>query len=171
MTSDPACSPGDVEPDGAGSHWLALTLQSGLGARGFAARALTGDLQEAAAARHFARCTLFDWDMGPLVEDAAVIVSELVTNAMRYGLGCPLSPPATSRPVWLGLLLQETTVLCAVSDPSPEIPVVKEPDYLAESGRGLHIIDSLSDAWGWTSPDHAGKTVWAEVGLPTPSLP
>jgi anti-sigma regulatory factor (Ser/Thr protein kinase) len=168
MTPDPACSPGDVEPDTPSSNWLALTLHSGLGARGFAARALEGDPQAAGAARLFARSTLFDWDMDALVDSAAVIVSELVSNAMRYGLTNPQNPPVSSQPVWLGLLLQEKTVLCAVSDPSPEVPVVKEPDYLAESGRGLHIIDSLSDAWGWTSPDHAGKTVWAEVGLPAP---
>jgi hypothetical protein len=44
--------------------------------------------------------------------------------------------------------------------------VVKEPDYFAETGRGLHIIDSLSESWGWTPPDRAGKSVWAMVSGP-----
>jgi hypothetical protein len=169
MTPDPACSPSDIEPDSPGTDWLALSLRGGLSARGFAARALDGGSQAASAARYFASSTLCQWNLGALVDSAALIVSELVSNAMRYGLGgfSLRSPSAPHSPVWLGLLLQETTVLCAVSDPSPDIPVVKEPDYFAESGRGLHIIDSLSSAWGWTSPDRAGKTVWAEVGLPT----
>ena len=54
-------------------------------------------------------------------------------------------------------------MLCAVSDAGTTAPVVKVPDHLAESGRGLHIVDQLSDAWGWTPPDRSGKTVWATV--------
>ncbi len=52
-------------------------------------------------------------------------------------------------------------MLCAVADPSPRPPQPKEPDYLAESGRGLHVIDALSDRWGSTVPTDAGKVVWA----------
>jgi hypothetical protein len=48
-----------------------------------------------------------------------------------------------------------------VADPSPRPPQPKEPDYLAESGRGLHVIDALSDRWGSTVPTDAGKVVWA----------
>ena len=52
-------------------------------------------------------------------------------------------------------------MLCAVADPSPRLPEPKEPDYLAESGRGLHVISALSDRWGCTAPTEAGKVVWA----------
>jgi hypothetical protein len=52
-------------------------------------------------------------------------------------------------------------VLCAVADPGTTRPRLKEPDYFAESGRGLHVIDALSDAWGCTAPGAGGKTVWA----------
>jgi hypothetical protein len=52
-------------------------------------------------------------------------------------------------------------VLCAVADPSPRPPEPKHPDYLAETGRGLHVISALSDRWGWTVPAETGKVVWA----------
>lgn len=50
-----------------------------------------------------------------------------------------------------------------MSDAGTTTPVVTPPDPLAESGRGLHIVDQLSVEWGWTSPDTSGKTVWATV--------
>jgi hypothetical protein len=57
--------------------------------------------------------------------------------------------------------------MCAVADPSPRPPEPKDPDYLAESGRGLHVISALSDRWGYTVPTETGKVVWAlfSVGL------
>jgi hypothetical protein len=66
-------------------------------------------------------------------------------------------------PAWLALTRQEDSVLCAVSDAGSSTPVLVPADPLAESGRGLRIVDELSDAWGWTSPDASGKTVWATV--------
>ncbi|MCQ4083548.1 ATP-binding protein [Streptomyces sp. RB6PN25] len=179
MTAHPAPSPGsgDAPADGPGKHWLSTAAHGAFpldgdgrgrsGASGFAACALEADLQAASEARHFARSTLYAWGMAELVDNVAVIVSELLSNAIRYGLASPRRLPASPHPVWLGLLRRgETTVLCAVSDPSSDVPVLREPDYFAESGRGLHVIDSLSDSWGWTPPDHAGKTVWAAVSIP-----
>jgi hypothetical protein len=183
MTAHPAPSSGefadaaDGVADGPGKHWLSMAAhgafpldgdsRSKSGASGFAACALEAEFQAASEARHFARSTLYAWGLGELVDNVAVIVSELLSNAIRYGLVSRLRPPASPHPVWLGLLRRgETTVLCAVSDPSSEVPVLKKPDYFAETGRGLHVIDSLSDSWGWTQPDHAGKTVWAAVSVP-----
>jgi hypothetical protein len=57
-------------------------------------------------------------------------------------------------------------VLCAVADPSQRMPVPKEPDYLAESGRGLHVISALSELWGCTTPTEHGKVVWAVFSVP-----
>jgi len=48
-----------------------------------------------------------------------------------------------------------------VADPGRQVPVLRDPDYLAESGRGLHVINALSDTWGCTTPTDAGKAVWA----------
>jgi hypothetical protein len=159
-------------------HWLAQAAHDVLrknlngratpGETGFAACALTADAQAARAARQFTRSTLTGWDLDPALDNVAIVVSELLTNALRYGLTDPQGLLAPPRPVWLGLLRRGVTVLCAVHDYSTSPPVLKEPDYLAQSGRGLHIIDSLSESWGWTTPNPAGKAVWAELSTPLP---
>ncbi len=118
------------------------------------------------AAREFAGATLRRWGMADLGNDVGVVVSELLTNALRHGLPRPARLPAAA-PIRIGLLHPGPCVLCAVADPSDEVPVVREPDYLAESGRGLHVIASLSDRWGWTAPSRDGKLVWAT--FPTPA--
>lgn len=130
---------------------------------GFTARALSADRQAVGEGRRFTGTILNRWALSPLVDNAALIVSELLSNALRYGLG---GFPAWSSPtqaVWLGLMRREGTVLFAVCDHSARVPQVKEADHLAQSGRGLHIVDCLSDTWGWTTPDTDGKAVWAAV--------
>ena len=115
-------------------------------------------------ARDFTLATLRRWGLAPLGDDMSVVVSELLTNALRYGRhDCE---PGTGRraggwPIRLGLLCRGECVLCAVADPSPEPPVMREPDYLAETGRGLHVVASLSESWGCTVPRQDGKVVWA----------
>jgi hypothetical protein len=93
-------------------------------------------------------------------DDVAVVVSELLTNALRHR-----PPPACdvgSRwPIRVGLLQSGPCVLCAVADPSETPPVRKEPDHLAESGRGLEVVNALSDEWGYTTVSDMGKIVWA----------
>ncbi|BDM71147.1 ATP-binding protein [Streptomyces nigrescens] len=144
---------------------------------GFAACALSSSAQTVAEARRFTRSTLTGWRLAAdVTENAALVVTELVSNALRHGLrtgepdAAPVARgfcvvPAPVCPAWLALTRQETAVLCAVSDAGTDAPVVRTPDPLAESGRGLHLVDRLSDAWGWTPPDHSGKTVWATVSL------
>lgn len=65
----------------------------------------------------------------------------------------------------LSLVRRSPQVVCAVSDPSSAGPVTREPDWIAESGRGLHLVDSFSQSWGW-HPVAAGKVVWALFELP-----
>ncbi|MFE1171081.1 ATP-binding protein [Streptomyces sp. NPDC058773] len=139
---------------------------------GFAACALSGSARTVPEARRFTRATLEGWRVcAGLADDTVLVVSELVSNALRHGF-----PPAgpgdegTPAPVpfcnaWLALTRQETTVLCAVSDAGPGAPVIRPQSVLAESGRGLHIVDLLSDSWGWTPPDRSGKTVWASMSM------
>ncbi|MFI7098844.1 ATP-binding protein [Streptomyces sp. NPDC050161] len=136
----------------------------------FAACALSVSGRTVADARRFTRATLQGWRMcATVADDAALIVSELVSNALRYGIrkavagtgGTAQQGPV--HPAWLALTRQHGGVLCAVSDGGAAAPVMGTPGLLAESGRGLQIVDQLSDAWGWTPPDHSGKTVWAAL--------
>lgn len=170
MTTHPVGPSTDAVSDGSGRHWLATAAHHAFcadteqsGASGFAACGLGDDPHVAADARDFTRSTLDGWGMGRLADSAVLVVSELLSNALRYGLTCTGNRASSPHPVWLGMLRRGDSVLCAVSDPGSSVPVVRQPDFFAESGRGLHVIDNLSESWGWTTPDHAGKAVWAVV--------
>lgn len=131
------------------------------------------DPKSVGTARDFCLSTMRRWGVQDRSDDVAVVVSELLTNALRHGVPqaqaqgqartqAPAGSAARSRwPVRLGLVQPGHFVLCAVADPSPRLPEPKEPDYLDESGRGLHVISALSDRWGCTAPTEAGKVVWA----------
>lgn len=129
------------------------------------------DAKSVGMARDFCLSTMQRWGVQDRGDDVAVVVSELLTNALRHGVPQALSHPQSQAPagaatrsrwpVRLGLVQPGHFVLCAVADPSPRLPEPKEPDYLAESGRGLHVISALSDRWGCTAPTEAGKVVWA----------
>ena len=125
------------------------------------------DTRSVGTARDFCLSTMRRWGVRDRGDDVAVVVSELLTNALRHAVPqaqAQAGPGAAARnrwPVRLGLVQPGHFVLCAVADPSPRLPEPKEPDYLAESGRGLHVIDALSDRWGCTAPTEAGKVVWA----------
>ncbi|GII67200.1 ATP-binding protein [Sphaerisporangium krabiense] len=113
-------------------------------------------------ARDVTRTTLGRWGLAPLCDDAVLVVSELVTNAVRYGICGPRRLDA--QPITLILLRLSPHVLLAVSDPSDEIPTPKEPDFISEHGRGLHIVETYSTRWGWDALDEGGKAVWALFG-------
>ncbi len=114
-------------------------------------------------AREFTASTLRRWGAGSRVDDIAIVVSELLTNALRHGLPRlpELADVPSRNPIRFGLRQTGPWVLCAVADPSRSVPVTRVPSSFAETGRGLHIIRALSDTWGYTTPDDAGKVVWA----------
>ncbi len=114
-------------------------------------------------AREFSGQTLRGWGLPALAEDAAVIVSELVTNALLHG--CGLSA-AVQGQVELILWRQAGQMVCAVIDPGPEPPVMVSPDPLAEAGRGLQVVQALSATWGWTRLGGCRKAVWAALRVP-----
>jgi anti-sigma regulatory factor (Ser/Thr protein kinase) len=133
---------------------------------GFATFPLPSTSGSPATARSLSRTTLRDWGLDELADDATVVVSELVTNALRYGhpgarQHHPLPPATQQQPFLLSLVHHGPAVLCAVFDPGRDVPEMKEPDYFQESGRGLHVLQSLAESWGWTTPDRHGKAVWA----------
>ena len=118
-------------------------------------------------AREFTISTLQRWGVAERREDVVVVVSELLTNALRHAL--PASRDArTGWPIRLGLLQPERGVMCAVADPSRVAPVLQQPEHLGETGRGLHVIAALSDGWGCT-PTDTGKVMWATF-LARPAL-
>ncbi|MGW4020815.1 ATP-binding protein [Streptomyces sp. NPDC005009] len=124
-------------------------------------------------ARQFTRKTLDQWDLGDRFDDVCLVVSELVTNALRHGL--PADTPrsaAPDLPVRLHLMRWTERLVCAVRDPSEDSPVARESDdFSAESGRGLFLVESFSDGWGWHPMAGAlgGKVVWALFRLPRPA--
>jgi Histidine kinase-like ATPase domain len=125
-----------------------------------ATRALGADPGSVRAARDFTIAILHRWGMAERSQDIAIVVSELLTNALRHALPAP-GDTRRRPPIRLGLLQPGPCVLCAVADPSKAAPAPRRPGSLAESGRGLHIICALSDQWGCTTPSETGKVVWA----------
>jgi anti-sigma regulatory factor (Ser/Thr protein kinase) len=118
------------------------------------------------AARDFARATLGQWQANRLFDDAAVVISELVTNAVRYGRRAGLVRSAPDARLELVLMRRDGCLVCVVTDPNPGPPVRMEPDYVAETGRGLCVVESLSKQWGWTPLATDRKAVWAALALP-----
>ncbi|MEW9530044.1 ATP-binding protein [Microbispora sp. NPDC049125] len=108
-------------------------------------------------ARDVTRSTLRQWGLPELADDATLVVSELVTNAVRYSL----YPAVRDLPITLMLLRVAPHVVLAVSDPSDRVPVPVQPDFVSEHGRGLYIVETYSQAWGWDPLDEGGKAVWA----------
>ncbi|WP_233510665.1 ATP-binding protein [Actinomadura craniellae] len=90
-----------------------------------------------------------------LVEDAVLIVSELVTNAARA------SRP--DRPIELRARLDGGRLLIEVEDSSPGVPRTRRLTADSLSGRGLHIVTALATECGHTPTPH-GKVVWALLG-------
>ncbi|MEO3869143.1 ATP-binding protein [Nonomuraea sp. B12E4] len=104
-----------------------------------------------ALARRFVDQTLSTWGVIEVAFDAQLVVSELVTNAMRHGGGA----------VQLRLLTHGTELACVVTDHSHTVPVAATPDVFSEFGRGLRLVDALCTKWGWLSSGGSRKLVWA----------
>ncbi|MEU0832866.1 ATP-binding protein [Streptomyces sp. NPDC005969] len=125
-------------------------------------------------ARQFTKATLARWELSNRFDDVALVVSELVTNALRHALPDDVLGDPQEAPVKLHLMHWSSRLVCAVRDPSQASPVASEAADSAESGRGLFLVESFSDGWGWhpspaLGPENPaagsqalrGKVVWA----------
>ena len=178
MTAHRAASPVTTEVTSVGHEWLLSPGESATVSYASPLRPPVPALDEAAASqpsascglrpvpeavrtgRDFARTVLLDWGLADLVDVAGLVVSELVTNALRHGLPAGHAAPDDC-PIRLRLLGQAPYVMCMVADPGSGIPVLREADPCAENGRGLTVVETCSVRWGWHLLDGGGKVVWS----------
>lgn len=114
---------------------------------------LTAGPEIVPAARRFVLQCLADWRLqADLRSDAALLVSELVTNALHHG------PP----PVYLDVALSRDWLRISVADSSLSRPQAQPPEPLRESGRGLALLEAMAAAWG-IDVGPPGKWVWCEL--------
>ncbi|MFD0318278.1 ATP-binding SpoIIE family protein phosphatase [Streptomyces flavalbus] len=113
------------------------------------------DPAEVGRARAAVREQLHDWGLAKTAYTAELLVSELVTNAVRH---------SHHRPVGLRLVRGDT-LLCEVDDDDHELPTLLSASGDDETGRGLRVVSTLAREWGATRTG-AGKTVWFELTLP-----
>jgi anti-sigma regulatory factor (Ser/Thr protein kinase) len=110
-------------------------------------------------ARLHTRQILWEWGLADLCESGELLVSELTTNAVRVSQS--LDPAS---PVRLWLLSDKQCLIVVVWDSSPRRPVRMDVVGDAEGGRGLLLVEAISENWGWFTPrDIGGKCVWCEV--------
>jgi anti-sigma regulatory factor (Ser/Thr protein kinase) len=120
-------------------------------------------------ARLHTRQMLWEWRLTALTDSTELVVSELVTNAVQASRAT-----GQAAPVRLWLLSDTAQILILVWDASPHPPVRADISDDTENGRGLLLVEAISDQWGCYFPaDHGGKSpwdrhgkvVWAVVGL------
>jgi anti-sigma regulatory factor (Ser/Thr protein kinase) len=116
-------------------------------------------LSAAFARRHVGR-VLASWGRGELIEAAELVISELVTNALKAAVG---SPAVADPYIWIGLHQANGRVVLEVWDPcrTPPRRVDAGPDALG--GRGLLLVEDLAAEWGYRWPRTGGKVVWAAL--------
>ncbi|MGW1490535.1 ATP-binding protein [Streptomyces sp. NBC_00191] len=102
------------------------------------------------------------WHLDPLIDQAALGVTELLTNVHRH------AEPDKVCTVEIELLLDRLTV--SVHDHDPRLPTVRDSDALDTSGRGLALIAAVSESWGVRPKGDTGKIVWFTLSAPSPAV-
>lgn len=116
-------------------------------------------------ARLHTNTVLHEWGIPELAGDAELIVSELVTNALKASQSLP-----EIRPFALCLRSDYRRLVVEVWDHSPREPRSAPPGRPggdAEGGRGLLVVEALSARWGFERTGYSTKVVWAELDNPT----
>ncbi|GHB57662.1 hypothetical protein GCM10010377_55900 [Streptomyces viridiviolaceus] len=120
---------------------------------------LPADPAVVAEARSLTAAQLHAWQLDELTFTAELVISELVTNAIRYA-----APPIQLR------LIMDSALICEVSDASSTAPHLRRARTFDEGGRGLMLVAQLTERWG-TRYTGTGKIIWAEMPLPAEGGP
>ena len=99
------------------------------------------------------------WHLDPLIDRAALGVTELLTNVHLH------ARPDKTCTVEMELLLDRLTV--SVHDHDPRLPELREADTFATGGRGLAMVAAVADSWGVRPEGDSGKVVWFTLPAPT----
>ena len=120
-------------------------------------------------ARGYVQATLAEWGLGEFADDAEVIASELVTNAVQAS--SPVLADDHMPVIRVCLVTDGDALTIECWDQAPELPERREADEFAETGRGLGIVDAItSGCWGCQPAiGQDGKCVWAKIPLRGPS--
>jgi anti-sigma regulatory factor (Ser/Thr protein kinase) len=111
-------------------------------------------------ARLHTRQLLWEWQLTGLEDDAELLASELVTNAVQI-----TQADGRGTPVRLWLLADRAQLLMLVWDASPLPPVRMNTSDDAENGRGLLLVETLSTRWGFFAHHSGGKVTWAVLDM------
>ncbi|MCQ4208433.1 ATP-binding SpoIIE family protein phosphatase, partial [Streptomyces longispororuber] len=134
---------------------LLLVRMAGIESGDVAHWELAPEPSEVPRARELVREQLVEWGLLSIEQTAELIVSELVTNAVRHARGGPVRLR----------LVHSGTLLCEVEDADHTLPSLLGAGPGDEFGRGLRVVAHLAREWG-TSRTSTGKTVWFELTAP-----
>ncbi|MEU2860837.1 SpoIIE family protein phosphatase [Streptomyces mirabilis] len=133
---------------------LLIARTHALDARHVARWDLHADPAVVSQARRLVADQLAEWDLDEVCFVTELVVSELVTNAIRHAV-----PPIELR------LIYDRNLICEVSDASNTAPHLRRARTYDEDGRGLLLVAQLTQAWGTRYGNGTGKTIWAEQAL------
>jgi anti-sigma regulatory factor (Ser/Thr protein kinase) len=121
-------------------------------------------------ARSILRQLLCEWDLEQLSDTAMLLMSELVTNAVKASVDGVRRRRLRRNNIMASIRLNDSGLVLEVWDANPAPPVMREVDLTSEGGRGLLMIECLGDKWGH-HPADGGKVVWCEIAFPQLALP
>ena len=126
-----------------------LTLTSG---------ALGADPGAARRARREAARFLDGLGLSDRLDDVLLVISELITNSVLHAQAAP--------ELVVRAIAESRSLVVEVRDPSPALPVQRDPELAIRGGRGMRLVAAIADKCGVEIRDDAGKTVWAEFRAP-----